>query len=795
MPKPLNLFIQPPFTDWTLVFTYGAEVPQPPAGPVIHNHLRLQTTGAGPLFAAADGKLSVRPPIGGILDPTDQIAPPDPGTPLPPTITLFLHLSSLVASQPTFRAQVSQINGITGWAYLNVETASLEAALAELLDKATIPPGTLTRADIVGLLVRGMLDVEVTAGHAIGNAAAQGASAGSRQIGFTALTSTGPMDLASVYDLMRDFVADSQSDLDDFIILAPKSWPVIEAALSTDQAIKYTQSVLYPMPVLENLRTRQPLPLSPAQWRQVGDNQKTLWRNRLLSRVGHAPPGSAGPPFAFDTMDGENIFQLEAVVEFYVNLNDPWRPGPPFTDGENKPRSPFLADGITPNPDYLIVDFLDPAGSAATVVGNVVTLDGAADLTLVRANYDTLFLSNDTAPLSPTHPNGLYRITAVSPATRTVTLQATDTPTLTGGSSPWVIKLRPTLVLIDSFGARDGLRGNNATASPAAPNVLMLDGPPDLSKVNPNFDTIYLPADTARPSQTYRIIALDNQAHTVTLDSNVALAGGASTWHIPAGISGELPALDYHDLGPGGSRQPDGTRGYDHYDGLLFIVQGGTIRHSIRWTSFTSCAYQAGSQNLSSVRGNEAFFPGVLGSRQYDFRSYRSPNVGSDLSTDHNKHALFRNYCFLVVDADSHYPVPGVRKARFYFSTPVTDDSTNGNPVDGGLGKTAVEIHRGTQHGAQAGSGSAGCLVSPSIFDLRNWLIAIYEEEYAAFYGPGQQDREVMKAFGSNDTCETLWKNTTTQTGPLAKRLADADWNDKIVGALWVIRPDERPLG
>lgn len=781
MPNPLHLFIHPPFSDWTLVFTYGAEQPEPPTGPVIHNHLRLQTTGTGALFAAANGTLSVHPPIGGILDPSEQIDPPASGDPLPSTINLFLHLSPLVVRQPTFRAQASQVDNITGFAYLNVETASLEAALAELLDNAIIPTGSLTRAQVVDLLVRGMLDVEVTTGHALGNAATQGTPAGSRQVGFTTLTDYGPIDPSYIYDLMRDFVADSQSDLDDFLTLAPKSWPVIEASLSTDNAINLTQLVLYPMSVLQNLHTSRDL--SATQWRQVGDYQKRLWRNRLLSRVGHAPAGSTDPTFEFDNMDQENIFQLEAVTEFYMNFSDPWLPGPPWTEGANVPREPLLSDG-TPNPAYLTVDFLDPAGTAATVTaaGNVVQLDGNPDLTRVRKYYnfatgnmechDSILLESDTA--SATH---MYSIIDIDNNAHTVTVNGK--PVLTGGSSAWKINLRPVLVLIDSFGPRDQLRGTSATvASSSTANVLTLDGPPDLTKVNKNFDTIYLPSDTARASRTYRIVDVDNPNHTVTLDGTSNLDNGTSIWHIPAGISGELPPLDYKlDTG--------GTRGFDHYDGVLFLLQNGTVRTKFRWSSFTSHDYPVGGQNLSSLRGN----------LQYDFSSFRSPHQSPNPSDPANSGPRFRNYCFSIVDAGANYD--GVRNARFYFSTPVTDDSTAGDPTVGTAGKKDVRIHRGTRNDTPThpGSGSAGCLVSPNFFDLRNWLIALYEEEYEAINGPGMQDAEVMKAFGTDALCQTLWDNTTANTGPAAQRLTDTNWNSKIVGSLWVIRPDERPLG
>ena len=761
MPKPLRLFIRPPYDNppglWTRVYGYGPQqpLPPPPTPPTIHSHVLLRTTGAGELFAAATGKLSVRPPASGALDPTEAISVPAPGAAPPDAVNLYLHLSPLVAQDPMFRARESSIlhfsphfaSSITGFAYLNVETASLETALAGLLDIAVVVvsvsdisgavTGEITRAQIVELLVRGDLDILVYGGHAIGNASARDAPSGTRQVGFTVLTGGGPVDPSHVYDWMRDFVEDGQPDVDRFLNLTPKQWPLIDPILTDIEAINLTEVALYPMPVLSELRNSRNL--SAAQWRQVGDNQKALWRDRLLRRTGHAPPDSSEPPFEFDDLDWKNTFQLEAVVEFYANFDDPWAIGA-------VPRNPSTAGFIT-------IDFLDPAGTAATVIGNVVTLDGTSDLTRVRTNHDTLFIESDTA-----RPTRLYRITGVNATVRTVTLDGT--PVLTGDTSPWEINLRPILVIIDSFGGR--LQGSSATVSAA--NTLTLDGPPNLSRVNANFDTIYLPSDTARAKRTYRITGVNDAAHTVTLDDNPILDSGLSRWHIPAGISGELPAL-FYNLGPGGAR------GYDHFDGVLFTLQGGTVYNKTRFATYTSRSYPPGAQELSSLRGN----------KRYDFSSWRSGKAS-------------RNYSLKVIDPGAAYD--GVREARFYFSTPVVADSVAPPAIPNIGGKTVIRIHFSVHNSPGHGCSSAGCIVSPAVYGFRDRLIDLYQDEYQAFHGPGTQDTEVQKAYGRDHAqSQTLWNNTATGIGAAANRLTYANWNDKIVGTLWVVRPDERPLG
>lgn len=751
--RPLHLFIRPPYDNppglWTRMYSYGEIV-----GGAIHGHTAFRTSGSGELFAACSGKLSVRPPGSAGLDPAEEMVIPPLGQPLPDSINLYLHFPAfLTVSNPLFTSRARLINNVRGFVYLNVETSSLEASLAELLDNATIPAGQFSRDQVVELLVRGVLDVQITEGHMLGRASPNGAPAGMRQVGFAGVDDYGPTDPSHVYDWMRDFVSDGQPALDAFLTLAPKRWPVIDPAISTQDAIDLTQNAVYPMSVLQELRNSRHL--TTQQWRQVGNNQKSLWRNRLLKRVGHAQAGNTDPPFEFDDLDWQNIFQLESIVEFYANFRDPWRTGA-AVPGENVPLNPGDAG-------YTSVDFCNPGGSSATVSATLggfeVTLDGNPDLSRVRPGYDTIWLANDTARTSRT-----YRIAAVNNTAipRRVTVEGM--PAISPGTTtPWEINLRPTLVIVDSFGGRENLRGNRARV--VAPSQLSLDNLPNPSKINRDFDTIYLPSDTARPTRRYVITAVLDALQVVQLDGSPVLDGGESAWHIPAGLSGELPSM-FYNLGPGG------VRGYDHFDGVVFIIQNGVIHKQIRWTSYTSRNYAPGSQFLSSLRGN----------RQYDFSTYRS---GND----------FRNYSLKVNDVGAAYD--GVREARFYFSTPVVADIAAAgftpatDPADGG--KTEIRFHYSIFNNAAHGSSSAGCIVSPNYYEMRDELIRLYQIEFAAVNGPGNQDAEVIKAYqlpNPHADSRNLWNN-----GNAANGLTDANWNNKIIGTLWVIRPDERPLG
>jgi len=413
--------------------------------------------------------------------------------------------------------------------------------------------------------------------------------------------------------------------------------------------------------------------LNPTQfmlrWLLLRALQKDLYRERLLQRVGQAASGSTAPAFVFNSTDWQNIFQLEALVEFYMNFTDPWLPAPPAVVGANVPRLP-----------------------TATGYANVNLLTG------------------------------------------------------------WH------LVMVDSFGGRI-----NGAAATAAGSVVTLDGPPDLAKVNANFDTIYLPNDTARPSKTYRITAVNNTRHTVTVAGSPAFSGGSSRWHIPAGVSGQLPPMTY-DLGPGGAR------GYDHFDGVLFLVKDGAVQSQHRWNSYTSRNYDSGNQFLSSLRGNKG----------YDVSSFRSANA-------------FRNYSFKVNDAGASYD--GVREARFYFSTPVTpDNATPGSDPNGG-GKTLIRIHHSQTSRPQGGCSSAGCIVSGNFSRLRDRMIELYQADYMTSHS-GSRDAAIDRLLGAgHDASQTIWKRTQGQDSSAGPTVTAAEWNGRISGSFWLVRPDERPLG
>lgn len=555
----------------------------------------------------------------------------------------------------------------------------------------------------------------------------------------------------------------------------------------------------------------------------------------LAKRAGYPWPLTLGDPFTFQTVDNRwtQIDQLEAVVEFYMNFTDPWV----------KNGSPPAAPGDT---GYFTVSLRQPSGTSAQIVASqppTVKLDGEPDLRWVLPNpvpaanpaqgaaspgypqprrylYDTLWLDADTQ-----RARRLYRIMSVDHANHIVTLD-TDQPGAPGPKFPdgtttsnWKINTRPILVLIDSFGARwQGsaagqplipLAGQRATVDPADSQVLHLDGAPDLTRVNPYFDTIYLPADTVTgrglPQRAYRITGVNpNGADSIRVDGTPALAGGSSAWNIPAGLSADaMPTFraalsagfnDHFDP-PADAQHPErARRGHDHYDGALFVVDRDTVLAWYRWTSYTSRDH--GSWDNNAVWRNE--MSSLQGNQPYFFYSYRSPGQGLG--------PTFRNYTLMVTDPRSgntgiswNDPPPGFgdpsvheSQARFYYGEPDPHtDALSNTVVSDGNGKEAVELHRGNV-AQTANTGSGGCLVSPSHIDLRNKLISLYLTDYRVFYGV---DYNQADDYLRDLRTKTNYKQSQDKWSNESEAAGNQGYNKKLAGILWLVRPDEPPLG
>jgi hypothetical protein len=758
MTKLLSLFIEPSYDDWTKIHGYGEEFPANSGR--IADHIYLQTDRNDlRLLAACPGRLSVHPPSA--VPRRDYDLPtPDLSQPLPATVDLYLHLTPLAAFDPVLTARVAALRSVdwpvmtlTGFVYYHVDTAALKDDIADLLRGSTVPPAA-DNSDLearMRLFVQGHLDVFVgEAGLPMGLPAPLPDDSTRRRVRFGALTSPVGWDPAHLYDQLRDMV-EQELEVDQFLNVVPLVWPVLGPALNKAQAMAATESKTYPLAVLEQMRADHDL--SPVEWRQVGENQKALLHKRLLARTGHLPAGETAPPFDFNYLDLQNLFQMEAVVEFYANFPDPW-------DTTTAPRA-------RTDPNFIRVNFVPPEGTAATVGAgpDILALDAGSDLSAVRPGEDIIVTWTAGALPDPTNTH-YYRINAVNGLNVTVGANVSG-----AGPFQWRILTRPILVLIDSFAGR--MRGEEAVATAGSATITLndaffdvyYDAAQDRYGINRNLDTIYLPNDTARASRTYRITNVDYNNDTVTLDGVPSLQGNRSPWHIPAGVSGDmLPTLAYN-LGPGGNR------GYDHYDGVMFVIYDGSVQAHFRWTSYTSRTTTG--ESCSSVLGNRRYY-------------YHSLRAGSK---------EFINFAFHVgnpAPADPHDPLPG----RNYFGRPI--NVTAACTVDAN-GKTEIFIHDGNRNAG--GTGSEGCIVSPHLYRLRDQMIQILQQELVALNEPGNathllelddkllyEGRAGSQAFFGNAGPPPDAQFNTSNTW------AANYWNDVLQGDFWLIRPDERPI-
>lgn len=765
MPSPISIFLEGPIVQWQLVEGFGNN----PQRPAFVHEITLQGPAGKKALAACNGVLSVRWP-GEARGDRSRPVNVDPGTaPLPPMAKVYLapSLADFVGRTNAFRDKVASAFPGLFFSYL-IDVASLQTAIGFQLSK--VPRGSVqpvTFDQLIRLFLGGVINVSVAGGQSIGT---WPSSTGEALAHFAVFTDRGPVDPFFFYTTIRDFIANSQADVDGLLGISQVVWPILTG--TRDQVVAATQAALYPFSVLADAKVR--LNLSRADWRLIGDNQKGIYRRRLLTRAGFPPAGSGEPPFAFNDADWRNTFQLESVVEFYMNYREPWNAAnnPPDDPATNLPGDPYIGPR----------DFLDPVGTDARISGDtneLVINDADFDLAAVRAdakNGDIIILDAAT-----TRPNKAYRIIG-KPLGRMIL----DEPPLAAGQtavSPWKLRRRLRLVMIDPFGPR--VAGTEAIVGAAvgAFGTIDLDG--TVERVSPFFDTVYLPGDTARPRRTYRILAVRNNGRQLVIDGIPSFPDGASAWGIQAGVGGALEEATpagaplFYNLGPGGQL------GFDHFDGVMFVIYNDAVYFRARWNSYTARRQRANHQEfLSSMDGNRAF----------EIISYRSGR-----SDDHDpttRDIPFRNYSLRVVDwGQIDIPVgqpnyDHVANARFFY-----------RPLQNGVGatvdrdndgKTEIRIHFSRdQRGNNRSCDSAGCIVSPVMSDLRTALIDIYQDERRLLGLPpdvqvarlrGQSQDAIQRAGGIYDQDDA------------GGGLIQAAWNGAIMGTFWLVRPDQLPL-
>lgn len=308
------------------------------------------------------------------------------------------------------------------------------------------------------------------------------------------------------------------------------------------------------------------------------------------------------------------------------------------------------------------------------------------------------------------------------------------------------------LVLIDPCDGR--LRGNKALVSDDKEddeNVIKIeDENVNLSKINPNFDTIYL---ASGKKKIFRITGVNQDERKLTLDSKIVLNSEVSPWHIPAGFSRELDGMDLnYNLGPGGDQ------GWDHYDGMMLIIKDGQVHAKYPWSSYTSRIErdEEDKNDRASLKGN----------MKYHFKSCRAYT------------SAYINYAFWVRLFDSTEAEADPEKC-FYFDL-------NNNEV---LREDDIMIHKGVDDDPDGGTGSAGCLVSLHFYTFRRKMIALY-------LGDGNNEGNNGNIYllhnipeGCNDP-EQYFENVSSGYW-INDTILEEYWYNKIKGTFWLVRPEQ----
>jgi len=269
---------------------------------------------------------------------------------------------------------------------------------------------------------------------------------------------------------------------------------------------------------------------------------------------------------------------------------------------------------------------------------------------------------------------------------------------------------------------------------------------------------------------------------------HVAVPAAGSAWAIPSGVGG---VQGYLRKKPTSAASRDW--GWDHYDGMLFLVAGGDIRCAFPWTSYTSRALDhkgRGTRFHSSIKGNRQYrfatvfsrnlfinvafsvidpdgvvrgnrqvsgpvsrsgrtvFPDVtLGTTVVDkgqniFFSQSAPprfSVAwiSEVDRANDNLTVSRSTAAAVPAGPTPYWIlayDGVREARFYFKpgfdADIAPPNTRAPYGPDELGKGGIRIHLGGLNK----TGSQGCQVSPYFMRLRMAMIAYHREVNQTYY-------------------------------------------------------------
>jgi hypothetical protein len=793
------------FSQWTQVYHYGQSMPatlgEDPNALLLLSVLESDDADTSGLRAVVEGKLSTQAPSDFLQD-IDLDDDESEDTVAEPTLTVYLTpgLSKLtpdfVAAREALAAAIfpeeelerRQITGrslLQGFMYSNIDALSVQEIVSPglqlLLEKDSLTRYEKKKRKRLNKkwerFLSGKISLKVNAGDLVGQAGSSDDALGpdKRQAGFSVITKYGRHDPGYFFQVIRGHSDSSQLARFDQLIndVFDIHWPLIPDHAAADTVGNNT---LYPY--TELLHYKNTKQLSYSQWRNIGNKQKALYLNRLSRRVRNDPgSGADTPAFRFNMEDTNNLFQLEAVTEYFMNDPEPWD---------------INADPVSPTSDsYQKIELTSPYGAGAAANDKLVTLPDIEDFSRLNIGLDVLELDTDSV-----EPTKQYRIIGLDKNARQV---MTDRAPELSAPSAWRIRHRPQLVLIDAFGAR--VQGNKAVDNNVLYQLKLSDLDKkqlsDLRKTNTHFDTIELDIPGSN-ERIFRILGktINHSAKQAVLTVNYGVGhvpSGGVPWRIPAGVGGRRSA----DVSWPRSAAYSSRSWWDHYDGLMFVVADGQIEKTIPWTSYSS---HADRDYLTSVKGNRAYIihsylspkhsfifkvtdadshisgalatkvadddqgrpvyeldatlPDTLLKKSFDKTARRAsarykrmtfynedgqPFTDSDeiikaVDEDNNRVTLEQERAVNGASAWRIVLYDGVHEARDYFSETVTPDTAADTEVPPHgpqyLGKGFIRLHTGYLNK----NGSQGCLVSREFYQLRNVLVRDHMQGYAYHY-------------------------------------------------------------
>jgi hypothetical protein len=246
------------------------------------------------------------------------------------------------------------------------------------------------------------------------------------------------------------------------------------------------------------------------------------------------------------------------------------------------------------------------------------------------------------------------------------------------------------------------------------------------------------------PPAPERVSFNDGRPHIVIIDPFSHARLGSSS----------LPGPEYRCDAVGTVRvkcdpSSPGSLGADTFEGLLFLVYGARVLGWYRWGSYT------GKQWEDSRHGDCSVSRSIAGNREYFFDGYASGRGSINMT--------------LRVAEDAAAADTLIDGARHYFRSSLAVSTQTNVRIHNGWCKTVLNAE-------QHWSGSAGCLVSPSYYAMRNRLVEAYLDDHAMSAGLERVRVAITQsqstALFGDDEVETAWQGT-------------------IRGALWLVHPDE----